>query len=63
MVDKSPAYILGTSSTMTHMLWNLTRVTVREDTEEERKANKKIIEKELSNLWWIHILIYLYYKY
>ena len=56
MVDKSPAYILGTSSTMTHMLWNLTRVTVREDTEEERKVNNKIIEKELSNLWWISIL-------
>ena len=48
--------MMGTSSTMTHMLWNLTRVTVREDTEDEKKANNKIIEKELSNLWWIRIL-------
>ena len=49
------------------MLWNLTRVTVREDTEEGKKANDKIIEKELSNLWWIRILFMnisnLYYEY
>ena len=46
-----PSYMLGRSTTMTSKLWNLTRVTVREKTDNKNEVDKKLLEKELSNLW------------
>ena len=46
-----PSYLMGRSTMMTSKLWNLTRVTVREATENSDNDDKEILEKELSNLW------------
>ena len=46
-----PSYLMGRSTMMTSKLWNLTRVTVREATENSNNDDKDILEKELSNLW------------
>ena len=44
-------YLMGRSTMMVTKLWNLTRVTVREATENDKRVDKEILEKELSNLW------------
>ena len=48
-MEDSPSYLMGRSTSMTRMIWNLTRVTVRERTGVE--ASENILEKELTNLW------------
>ena len=49
-MEDSPSYLMGRSTSMTSMIWNLTRVTVRERTGVE--ASENILEKELTNLWY-----------
>ena len=46
-----PPYLMGRSTMMVTKLWNLTRVTVREATENDKRVDKEVLEKELSNLW------------
>eukprot|EP00090_Calanus_glacialis_P012301 TRINITY_DN2079_c0_g2_i4.p1 TRINITY_DN2079_c0_g2~~TRINITY_DN2079_c0_g2_i4.p1 ORF type:complete len:1008 (+),score=235.87 TRINITY_DN2079_c0_g2_i4:42-3026(+) len=45
-----PSYLMGRSTMMTSKLWNLTRVTVREKTDNKNEVDKEILEKELTNL-------------
>ena len=46
-----PSYMMGRSTMMTSKLWNLTRVTVREKTDNKNEVDSNILESELSNLW------------
>ena len=55
------SYMLGKSTTMTSKLWNMTMVTVRENTA-ENKVEKEILEKELSNLWYKITIVYVNLK-
>ena len=55
------SYMLGKSTTMTSKLWNLTMVTVRENTA-KNKVEKEILEKELSNLWYKITIVYINFK-
>ena len=48
-----PSYLTGKNTRMFTMLWNLTRVTVREKTDSKNVADQGILETELSNLWWV----------
>ena len=43
---------------MTSMMWNLTRVTAREEIKSKNEATENILDKELSNLWYEVVLIY-----
>ena len=42
---------------MTSKLWNLTRVTVREKTDNKNEVDKEILEKELTNLWYFFVFV------
>ena len=51
VMEDCPSYMMGRSTRMTSMMWNMTRVTAREKIKSENEATKNILDKELSNLW------------
>merc|ERR1719233_2333675 len=50
VMDDYPSYMMGRTTRMTSMMWNLTRVTAREEIKSEDEATGNILDKELSNL-------------
>ena len=59
VMDDYPSYMMGRATRMTSMMWNLTRVTAREEIISENEATENILDKELSNLWY-EVVVMLY---
>ena len=57
-MDDCPSYMMGRTTRMTSMMWNLTRVTSREEIKSKNEATENILDNELSNLWYEVIVIY-----
>ena len=57
VMDDYPSYMMGRTTRMTSMMWNLTRVTAREEIKSEDEATGNILDKELSNLWYKEVVI------
>ena len=59
VMDDCPPFMMGRTTRMTSMMWNLTRVTAREEIKSENEDTENILDKELSNLWYeVVVIIY-----
>ena len=59
-----PSFLMASSTTMTSKLWNLTRVTVRQEVDGVSLSSSSLLDKELASLCRIthpHILLLMAY--